>query len=139
MAHDADEIAPTTTMMHREAMLELGRRFFSAVAAGDLDAVRAMYTPDALIWHNHDGAAQTVEQNLAVLAWVAKNIVEFRYEDAVLQATDTGFIEQHVTRGRTRNGSEITMPACIVCTVVEGQISRLDEYLDSAHLAPLLG
>jgi ketosteroid isomerase-like protein len=30
------------------------------------------------------------------------------------------------------------VPACIVCTVTNGRITRLDEYLDSAHVAPLL-
>ncbi|MDP9238313.1 MAG: nuclear transport factor 2 family protein [Chloroflexota bacterium] len=123
---------------HRNSMLDLARRFFAAITAGEIDAVREMYAPDAVIWHNNDGVEQGVEQNLAVLSWVTKNIAGFRYEDARCQATADGFVEQHVTRGRARNGAELAMPACIVCTVVDGRITRVDEYLDSAHLAPLL-
>jgi ketosteroid isomerase-like protein len=29
------------------------------------------------------------------------------------------------------------VPACVVCTVKNGRITRLDEYLDTAQLAPL--
>jgi len=29
-------------------------RFFAAIEAGDIDAVRSIYAPDALIWHNDD-------------------------------------------------------------------------------------
>jgi ketosteroid isomerase-like protein len=126
------------TDIEREAALDLARRLFTAVAAGDLDAVRAIYAPDAVIWHNTDGVGQTVEQNLAVLAWLAQNVTGTRYDDVRLQATETGFVQQHVMRGRTSGDAEITLPGCIVCTVAGGRITRLDEYLDSAHLAPLL-
>jgi ketosteroid isomerase-like protein len=119
-------------------MLDLAARFLAAVTAGDVAAVRAMYAPDAAIWHNHDGVTQGVEQNLAVLTWIAKNVTNFRYEEARLQPTPTGFVEQHVTRGRAPNGAEIAIAACIVCTVVDGRITRVDEYLDSAQMAPLL-
>ncbi len=121
-----------------EAMLDLARRFFAAITAGDIDGVRAMYAPDAVIWHNNDGVGQSVEQNLAVLGWVATHIADFRYEDVRCQATATGFVEQHVTRGRAPNGTELAIAACIVCTVVDGCISRVDEYLDSAQITPLL-
>jgi ketosteroid isomerase-like protein len=31
------------------------------------------------------------------------------------------------------------MPACVICTVENGVIVTLDEYLDSAHTRPLAG
>jgi ketosteroid isomerase-like protein len=42
-------------------------RFFAAIEAGDIDLVRAIYAPDALIWHNDDLIEQPVEENLKVL------------------------------------------------------------------------
>lgn len=121
-----------------EAMRALARRFFAAITAGDIDTVRAMYAPEVTVWHNTDGAVQDLEQNLAVLRWATTNISGFRYEQVRLQTTDTGFVQQHITRGRAPNGSELSMPACLVCTVADGRITRVDEYLDSAHIAPLL-
>jgi ketosteroid isomerase-like protein len=123
---------------HERAMLELCQRFFAAVTAGDLDVVRAMYVSDAVIWHNNDGAAQSVDENLRVLRWATSRIAGFRYEDVRRTATASGFIEQHVLRGTAPNGEELRVPACIVCTVTDSRITRLDEYLDSAQIAALL-
>lgn len=122
-----------------DEMLEFARRFFAAVTSGDVDALGLMYAPGAVIWHNNDGREQTPEQNLQVIGWIAKNVKDFRYEDVRCQPTPTGFVEQHVTRGAGPGGSEFSIPACIVCTVVEGRITRVDEYLDAAQAARIAG
>ena len=38
--------------------LDLAERFFKAIEAADIDAVKEIYAPDAEIWHNTDGLAQ---------------------------------------------------------------------------------
>lgn len=123
----------------REAM-EVAERLFKAIERGDVGAVRGIYAPDAKIWHNIDGVEQSIDQNLAVLAWVVSNIAEVSYTDVRRSPTATGFVQQHVMRGRLKSsGREIALPACIVCTVKGGRITRLDEYLDSAQTAALRG
>ena len=122
-----------------DPVLALADRLFAAVAAGDLTALREeIYAPGCRIWHNGDGVAQTVEQNLMVLGWAVRHIDGLRYEEVRRQRTPTGFVQQHVLRGRAADGTELTVPACMVGTVQGGRITRLDEYLDMAHLAPLL-
>jgi ketosteroid isomerase-like protein len=117
-----------------ELAMQTAEKLFVAIENGDVDAIRTIYTPDTKIWHNNDGIAQNVEQNLAVLQWVINNIKGVKYTDVRRQPTPTGFVQQHVLRGRFKD-KEIALPACIVCTVVDGHITRLDEYLDSAHTA----
>ena len=117
--------------------LEVADKLFSAIQRGDLEAVRALYAPDAQIWHNHDGVTQDPNANLRVLAWVVQNISGVRYEDVRRQATPSGFVQQHVMRGTAPGGKVLALPACLVCTVSGGRITRLDEYLDSAQLAAL--
>lgn len=117
--------------------LEVAERFFAAIAAGDIEAIRGMYASDAVIWHNDDNQAQTPEQNLRVLRWVVRNVRELRYEEIRRQEWPGGFVQQHVLRGFAPNGDPLEMPACIVCTVADGRITRLDEYLDSAQTASL--
>ncbi len=119
--------------------LDLCERFFAAVQAGDLETVRSIYAPDAVIWHNDDGLEVGPEQNLRVLGWVTRNIKDLRYEEVRRHDTGTGFIEQHVLRGIAPNGTALEIPACIICEVKDGKVTRLDEYLDSAHTAPLRG
>jgi ketosteroid isomerase-like protein len=116
--------------------IDVAVRLFGAIQAGDLDAVRDIYAPNAEIWHNYDGIVQTPDENLVVLRWVVTHLDGIRYEDVVRQPTPTGFVQQHVLRA-TAKGTPIEMPACIVVTVVDQHITRLDEYLDSAHVARL--
>ena len=123
--------------MQSSESLEVAEKLFAAISRGDLEAVRALYAPDAAIWHNHDGIVQDPAANLRVLGWVVKNIAGLRYEEIRRQATPSGFVQQHVLRGTAPNGTPLEIPACIVCTVAGGRITRLDEYLDSAQLAPL--
>ena len=120
-----------TTATHDHDMLAIRARFFAAVTSGNIDGVRACYAPEAIVWHNTDGIEQSVEANLRVLAWIAKNVKDFRYEDVRCQPTSIGFVEQHLTRGIGPGGAPFAVPACIVCTVADGRITRVDEYLDS--------
>jgi ketosteroid isomerase-like protein len=116
--------------------LEIAERFFRAVEKGDVEAIRAIYAPNARIWHNNDGIEQTVDENLRVLAWVAKHLSNRRYNVKRRVAIPGGFMQQHVLEADTAGGP-FTMPACIVCEVQDGRITRLEEYLDSAQAAHL--
>lgn len=111
---------------------------FAAIERGDVDAVRSIYAPDAVIWHNNDEVEQTVDQNLAVLRWVCANLADRSYEDVRRHEWDGGFVQQHVLRF-TRDGERRGVPACIVAAVADGRITRIDEYLDSAHVARITG
>ncbi len=114
--------------------MQTADRLFRAIEEGDVDAIRNIYTPETKIWHNNDGIAQSVDQNLAVLKWVISNVKNVKYTEVRRQPTPTGFVLQHVLRGRFKD-KDVALPACIVATVEGGRITRLDEYLDSAHTA----
>lgn len=116
----------------------LATALFAAIEAGDIGALRERcYAPDALVWHNYDDRAQTVDQNLRTLGWVTRNVTHLRYEDVRRQVTTTGFVQQHVLRGVAPDGTELEVPACLVVTVADERIARIDEYLDTAALGPL--
>jgi len=117
-----------------EPAMQTAEKLFRAIENGDIDAIRNIYTPETKIWHNNDGIAQSVEQNLAVLKWVVSNIENVKYTEVRRQPTLTGFVQQHVLRGRFKD-KDIALPACIVATVEDGHITLLDEYLDSAQTA----
>ena len=123
-----------------DAPLDVADRLFAAIERGDIEAVKAVYSPDVKIWHNNDGLIQTRDQNLAVLKWVIENVLDRSYSETRRQQTPTGFVQQHVMRGKLKSsGREFALPACIICTVEGGRITRLDEYFDSAHTAALRG
>jgi ketosteroid isomerase-like protein len=117
----------------------LAIRFFDAIERGDIETVREIYADDAVIWHNTDGKETTRAENLSVLNEFIKAVSSRRYTERRLSAFEGGFVEQHRLVGSLANGAEISLPACIVCTVANGRITRLDEYFDSAVLAKLRG
>lgn len=48
---------------------------------------------------------------------------------------DGGFVQQHVLTGIRKDGVRASLPEVLVGRVRDGKIARLDEYLDSAHVA----
>jgi ketosteroid isomerase-like protein len=129
----------TEDTTHAAAMRTLADPFFQAVTVGDIDGVRALYADNAVIWHAHTNDEQSDADNLRTLSYIAKHVKDFRCEDRRCEATESGFVEQHVVRGVAPRGAEFSIPAAIICTVVDGRITRLEEYFDSAAAAPLLG
>lgn len=108
--------------MTESEILDLAERFMGAIPVGDAETVRACYAPGASIWHNNDGIEQAVDQNIKVLNWIARKLPQRHYQ--VLEAT-------------LPDGTVWAMPACVVVRMKDGAITRLDEYLDSAHSTAL--
>lgn len=114
------------------------QRFVAAIQAGDAEAVRAFYAPDAKIWHNIDHIEQTVDQNLKSLAWFVRTLPDRTYRVQRIAPLPDGFLQQHVLEATLPNGERWAMDACVVVQVEGGKITRLDEYLDSAKTAQLV-
>jgi uncharacterized protein len=116
---------------------DVAGRLIAAIEAGDFDAFLACYAPGAVIWHNNDNVEQSPTTVVKVLGWLRKRVDGLRYEELRVQPTPSGYVEQHVLRGTARDGSALEVPACLVVTVVDGLITRLDEYIDTAGVAHL--
>ena len=122
--------------MSDEAMRALAKRFFDCVEAGDVDGLVACYAPDAKIWHNTDGLEQAPAENERTLKGMVERIVDRLYDERRLNVFPGGFVHQHVLRGtRKHDGVRVALPACVICQVKDGKITRLDEYFDSAGVA----
>ena len=65
--------------------LDLADRLFAAIAANDLDALRNdVYSSDVVVWHNNDNHEQRIDENLKVLNWLSRKVMNRRYEDLLL-------------------------------------------------------
>lgn len=124
-------------MSDAERYLTLGERYMQAVTDCDLDAVQAIYAPDARIWHNFDQAEQSVDDNLKTLQWIHGKLSNIQYEIVRREPIPGGYYQQHVLRGKLESGEDFAMPACAIVKVENGRIASLDEYLDTAHTRPL--
>lgn len=123
-------------MSDDNATLSLAEHFFDCVERGDIDGLVACYAPDAEIWHNTDRQIQGPEDNRKTLAAMVTRIVDRVYADRRVAVFPSGFVQQHVLQGTRRHDNvRVELPACIVCAVKDGKITRLDEYFDSAGVA----
>ena len=82
---------------------------------------------------------ETVRRGLApVLAGKRLERVEQRRADLRFAFPD-GFVQQHNLHVTTVAGEPVSLRACLVVRMgCDGLITRIDEYLDPAELAPLL-
>ncbi len=124
-------------MIDAESALTIGARFMQALEEKDLDAVRSLYASDARLWHNFDQQLQSVEDNLKTLEWIHRKLDDLHYDIVRREPIPGGYYQQHVLRGTLASGEAFAMPACAIVKVEDGKITSLDEYLDSAHTAPL--
>jgi ketosteroid isomerase-like protein len=109
--------------------------FMAAVNSGDGERLRAVYSPDVRIWHTFDGLEQDREQNIRTLLWMFAHVSGVRYEEIRVSATEDGFVQQHVMRG---DDPAFEAPCMLrVRCAPDGRITRLEEYVDSAHTRPL--
>jgi ketosteroid isomerase-like protein len=121
----------------RSAIDELADRFIAAIASGDMETVRSIYSADAQIWHNFDDVTQTREQNLRQVGWFSTRLTNMRYEDIRRIVLDDGFVQQHVLRGGAPNGQPINIHAMLRVWCDDTTITRLEEYLDPAQAAAI--
>jgi ketosteroid isomerase-like protein len=121
--------SPDTT--HRE----LCHTLFDAVEAGDLDTVASCYAPDMAFWCNLTGTEQSREQNLETLRDGAAILRRRTYDDRMISTFDDGFVAQYTVTAIAHDGSRRSLWACLVATVHDGRIVRMDEYLDSSKFA----
>jgi ketosteroid isomerase-like protein len=119
----------TDTMSDAE-MHDIGDRLVASIAAGDADAVRAIYAPDARIWHNFDQREQTVDENIVTLHDLHRRAQHLQYTEIRRFVSPGGFVQQHVLTGEAKGGS-LKMPAMIRFWVEDSRITRLEEYLDT--------
>ncbi|MCW1431704.1 nuclear transport factor 2 family protein [Novosphingobium sp. JCM 18896] len=113
----------------------LAEAFFGALEAGSVAGVLACYTPDARIWHNFDQLALAPEASIAGLRTLFDNFTARRYIEVRRLPTAEGFVQQHILQLESADGRVVDWPGCIVFTLREGLIARLEEYVDLSQLA----
>jgi ketosteroid isomerase-like protein len=114
---------------------DLCNRFLDAVERGDLDAVAECYAPGFTFWANTPDAEQTREDNLKTLEW-GKSVHRRRtYDDRSIQTFADGFVTQYSVNVVQQDGKKRSLWACIVARCRNGQITHIDEYIDSSKFS----
>lgn len=127
-------------MSEQNAYLDVARRFLAALNGNDADAVREIYHPQARIWHSfHPDGHQSIDDNVKTLNWMHRKLPKLEYDIVRLAPLENGYMQQHVLRGEMADGTTVALYACAICTVEDGRIVALEEYLDPAQVSALQG
>lgn len=123
--------------MSNSSTIELARRFVRALNEKDEATIRQIYSPDARIWHNFDDKYQTIDENMKGMYWMHKRLSGINYDVISLVELPDGYLQEHVLRGKLASGEDFAMAACVICTVKDGRVTGLREYLDLTQTQPL--
>lgn len=110
---------------------ELCNRFFDAYEAKDVEELDRIYAPDCIIWHNVFGRDTTREDNLAGMRR-DKGQRRRTYNDRTINTFEDGFVIQYTLNGVQHSGHLGALWICIVGRCRDGQLVRVDEYMDSS-------
>lgn len=118
---------------------DIADRLFAAIEAGDGATLAELWSDDVEVWRLGGGPARDKARALKVIAWFVDSTTDRRYEVLDRQIFEGGFVQQHTVHAADTTGTPLSFRACLVVRVsVEGLITRIDEYLDPADLAPLM-
>jgi len=110
---------------------DIARALFTAFASGDDNSARQLCDTNLQASQNH-GPWMNIDTLLEFSAAFKRVAQNFRYEQVICSATDTGFVEEHSVRATLADGSELDLAVCIVAEIRSGKIIKLREYFDSA-------
>jgi hypothetical protein len=112
------------------------KRLAARIARGEITEP-GLYADGALGWHNTDEVWAPMADAPLRMAAVRTVAPDFHAEDLELHSWAGGFAVQYVFVGKLVGGADLRIVGCIVARVDDGQFTRLQEYVDSAHAAPL--
>ena len=116
--------------------LDLARRYFAAIEAGDMDAVAQCYAEDAIFWSNIDRVKQSREESIRTLERFIAQTSQREYRTPVLLRTQAGFAQRHLLAYRKLDGQAVELPCLIIGSVSGGRITRLEQYCDNPEASP---
>ena len=118
---------------------DIADRMFAAIENGNGAQLAALWSDDVTVWRQGGGPVRDKPRALKVIAWFVDSTTDRRYEVLDRQIFDGGFVQQHVVHAHDSGGAPLAFRACLVVRVnPDGLITRIDEYLDPADLAPLM-
>ena len=118
---------------------ELCNRFFDAYQDRRTDVLDEIYSDDCIIWHNVFGRDTTRDENLAAFHSSYDGQRRRTYDDRTINTFHDGFVIQYSLNGVMHDGHRGSLWICIVGRVRDGQITRIDEYMDSARFPEWAG
>ena len=109
-----------------------------AFASGDPPVLGARMAPGALLWHNSDKVEGDAVEGFGGIVGLHQLVDGLHVEVVQHELLTTGELARFVVRGTVRaTGTPLAAHNCVVFTVEDGRVTRLDEYVDPTFGAQL--
>jgi ketosteroid isomerase-like protein len=115
------------------------QKFLGAIEAGNERVIREVYSDNLQIWHNFTNARMSKEPGIALLMGLYRNGVRLRYVFEEQLVTGNRGVRRHRVEATRPDGQQFHIHVAMFATIDNGQIVRLDEYVDAKELEPLGG
>jgi ketosteroid isomerase-like protein len=120
------------------AALEAALAVLEVLATGDPTAADHVLAPEAVLWHNDGNGEAPARQGFAAASGLHRMVDGLRVDVLMAEPLPAGAVMRFEVRGTVRNtGADLCARNCMFATVVDGQITRVDEYLDPTFLGQL--
>ena len=127
-----------TTDRQIHSPIEVARRMIECVTRGDVEGIERLYHDDIRVWRNVD-ERELVKRQAVKVVKILSSLSDLEYREVRIEASDSGFVQQHVLCCTGPKGDAVRVPSCIIARLDGEQIVRIDEYADSSAMAPLMG
>jgi ketosteroid isomerase-like protein len=118
--------------MNDGELRQLCHRFFDAIERHDLEEIASIYAPGFSIWANVGGTEKTKQESLQILAEGKQRHRRRTYDDRRISTFASGFVVQYSVNIVQHDGERRSLWACLIAQCKNGQITHIDEYLDSS-------
>jgi ketosteroid isomerase-like protein len=102
----------------------------------DLTRMADFLADDLVLWHNHIGRKFSKPEMLGFIAAALDVIDKVEFRNArQLDCNGAALVQQHDLYVRMKDGTVMeTIPNCIIYTLREDKIMRIEEYVDGSAL-----
>jgi hypothetical protein len=116
----------------------IAKLLVEAIATADAVALGGLFAPDASVWHNTDQVDMSIPELQGMLGAIG-GVSTAEVDLTGLRDTPDGFVLTLKSVYQLNSGGTTEFCAAqIVQLDAAGKIARIDEYLDSAGLGPLV-
>jgi ketosteroid isomerase-like protein len=102
------------------------------------EGLAALASPDFVQWNTVDLQERSLDELARTLRWQRDQVPDVSVRVHKRLLTIEGAVLALQLQGATRGGEPYRVDACLVLTVEDGLLIRVDEYLNAAQVAVLL-
>jgi hypothetical protein len=120
------------------ADLDAALAVLGVLATGDPGAADHVLAPGAVLWHNDGNGEVPAAEGFAGARGIHELVDGLQVDVLLAEPLPGGAVMRFEVKGTVKStGGELCARNCMFATVVDGRVTRVDEYMDPTFLTQL--